>query len=283
MMSLKSQFINNGFVVIKEMFTTDEINQLKYAMEELVGKVRNNPLKYTTRYTFKNENDYDTWGVNDIFKPDLYNPAFGEVFGNVQLIKILKQLLGGDLRFWGAHALWSPEKVDYRLRWHRDYGDNELYHFEGSPNHIQFNIPLYSDSCFIAIPGSHRRPLTDQERKEVEANHTNRLPNQVRVSCHPGDILLMNAHTLHRGEGTTKDYRRTLHYSVQRKDEMYGGHTSYAEMKETDYLNEMHPVVRELMSNLVSWDEAHPLSPVDMLRKVRSKKERESYIAGSTK
>ncbi|GJM73145.1 hypothetical protein HMSSN036_53610 [Paenibacillus macerans] len=166
------------------------------------------------------------------------------------------------------------------MRWHRDYGDNEYYHPGGIPNHVQFNIPLYTDSCFIAIPGSHRRALTIQEREEVNNNHAHPLPSESQVSCLPGDVLFMNAHTLHRGACNSQDHRRTLHYSVQGKDEMYGGHTSYPEMKEAEYLQRMHPVVRELMTNLVQWDESHPLSPVEMLRKVRSKKERENYIAG---
>lgn len=279
-MSLKSRFLNEGYAVVEGIFTKYEIDQLKDAMEKVITKVKGEPLRYTTRYTLKQEHDYDTWGVNNILKPDLYEPAFGEIFGNERLMGVLNEILGEDLRFWGAHALWSPDKVNYRLRWHRDYGDNELYHPEGIPNHVQFNIPLYPDSCFIAIPGSHRRPLTDQERQEVNNNEANSLPNEAQVPCQPGDVLFMNAHTLHRGVCTSQDYRRTLHYSVQGKEEAYGGHTSYPDMKEKEYLNQLHPTVQKLMSNLVQWDESHPLSSAEMLRKVRSKKERENYIAG---
>jgi hypothetical protein len=279
-MSLKSRFLNDGYAVVTGIFPSDEVNQLKIAMEKLITKVKQEPLRYTTRYTFKQEPDYDTWGVNNIFKLDLYEPAFGDVFGNERLMDVLHEILGEELRFWGAHALWSPEKINYRLRWHRDYGDNELYHPEGIPNHVQFNIPLYPDSCFIAIPGSHRRALFDQERGKVNNNEANPLPNEVQITCQPGDVLFMNAHTLHRGACTSQDYRRTLHYSVQGKEEAYGGHTSYPEMKEKGYLDQMHPTVQQLMINSVLWDESHPLSSVDLLRKVRSRNERQNYIAG---
>ncbi|GJM73146.1 hypothetical protein HMSSN036_53620 [Paenibacillus macerans] len=80
MMSLKERFINEGYVVVQGVFTIHELDRLKDAMEKVIVKVKREPLRYITRYTKKQEDDYDTWGVNNILKPDLYEPAFGDVF-----------------------------------------------------------------------------------------------------------------------------------------------------------------------------------------------------------
>lgn len=278
-MDLKQSFLDKGYIVVKNVLSKEEIDHLKDAMERLITKVNAAPHKYTTRYTRREEENSDTWGVNNIFQIGLYEEAFGNIFCNENLMGVIKELLGGDLRFWGAHALWSPQYTDYKLRWHRDYGDNHYFHPAGIPNHIQFNIPLYIDRCFVAIPGSHKRPLFNEELSEVETNGTNPLPGELVVPCDPGDVLFMNAHTLHRGECGTGTCRRTLHFSLQGKDEPYGAHTSNSEMRDKEYLARMNPVVRDLMTNLIRWDDAHPLSPSELLSKVRGKKERENYIA----
>ncbi|OIK08264.1 phytanoyl-CoA dioxygenase family protein [Bacillus sp. MUM 13] len=278
-MDIEESIVENGFVVLKNVFTLDEITELKSAVERLYEKVNENPAQFTCRYTSKTD-IVDTWGVNNIMFPETYETAFGDVFNNETLMDSIQTILGEQLRFWGAHALWSPKTTDYELRWHRDYGDNDFYNSDGKPNHIQFNIPLYQDHCFIAIPGSHRRALYEKEQEEVMEDGTNYLEGQQEIHCEPGDVLLMNAHTLHRGRCSTSEFRRTLHYSLQAKDEPYGGHTSFPQIRNESFLKSMNPRVRELMTNLIEWDNAHPLNKREYISQLKKKKERECYIAG---
>ena len=115
-----------------------------------------------------------------------------------------RAVLGDDLRFWAAHTLWSPQLVNYELSWHKDNYENGHYDPSGRSRHVQFNFCLTADDSFRAIPGSHRRPMTDQEHTVVEAHATGPLAGEVIVPCQAGDVLYMNYHMIHRGSCTTR-------------------------------------------------------------------------------
>lgn len=254
------QFYEDGFLVVPGLIPTDERQNLLDALERVMDKVNREPERYRTRYTVREGERWDTWGVGDVFCPELYEPAFNRYLGNERLLAFIAGILGRDMRFWGGHALWSPRSVGYNLRWHRD-GAPWIYDSTGRTTHVQLNSALQQDHCFIAVPGSHRRALTEAEWMEVQSGGTADLPGQVIACCEPGDVLLMNAWTLHRGRSEAGGSRRTLHFNLQPKQEWYGGHSSRSWMRDPKYLDQLHPNVRKLMENLVEWDDKHPLLP----------------------
>lgn len=275
------KFRDNGFVVIPNVISKNDIQDYLSAVENVKAKVNNAPDEYHTRYTYKEKDEVDTWGVNHIFDIDLYEDNFGDIFYNETIMSFIKAVLGEELRFWGAHALWSPQKVDYELNWHRDYGDYDMYNKSGISTHVQFNIALTSDSSFIAIPGSHKRPLSDKEEQQLISKGTSNLPGETTVHCNPGDVLFMNAHTFHRGACSTNTMRRTLHISLQAKDEPTGGHGSWTYMRKDGLLNMMNPVVQVLMKNAIEWDDKTPLSLQETLHRKRIAKENKSHQANN--
>ncbi|MFI9382468.1 phytanoyl-CoA dioxygenase family protein [Kutzneria sp. NPDC052558] len=275
-------FREHGFTVVPGAIAEPALTRWRSAVDRTVSKVRAQPQEYETRYTLRGENGSDTWGVSHIFEPSLYDPVFAEVFEHPGVTGFAHAVLGDRLRFWTAHALWEPSRVDYELNWHKDNMENDRYHPDGRSSHVQFNVCLTDDDCFRVVPGSHRRPLTDQERAAVDANGTGPLPGEISVRCRPGDVLFMNHHALHRGTGRAGTPRRTLHVNVQAADEPTGGHTSWRYMREPGYLDRMTPVVRELMENTIAWDDAHPLPRTEVMRRMRSSRQIKHHEARAT-
>lgn len=263
------EFIDRGFAIVPGLFNDRDIHRLREALERIVTKVSADPAAYDTRYTAKSDEVVDIWGVNHIFLPELYEEAIAQVFDNAGLMSVVRAVLGDKLRFWGAHALWSPRIVDYELHWHRDFGDHYRFDPSGATTHVQFNVCLFDEACFRAVPGSHRRPLTPEEQAEVDAKGLNPLPGEVVAECRAGDVLFMNAHTLHRGSCQAGLMRRTLHINLQPQDEPTGGHTSWSFMREEGYLDRMTSTVRSLMQNTIDWDDTHPLPLSEMRRRMR--------------
>ncbi|PFX72038.1 hypothetical protein COL39_20530 [Bacillus cereus] len=274
-------FIDNGFVVIPSVIPEKEIKSYFTAVDNVMLKVNNAPEAYQTRYTFKEKDRVDTWGVNHIFDTNLYEESFGEIFYNKTIMNFIQAVLGDELRLWGAHALWSPQKINYELNWHRDYGDYGMYNSTGASTHVQFNVALTNDSCFIAIPGSHKRPLSRKEEEQLFSKGTASLPGETVVYCKPGDVLFMNAHTFHRGACSTQNIRRALHISLQAKDEPTGGHGSWTYMRKEGLLERMNPVVQSLMKNAIEWDDKNPLSLQETVRLKRIGKENKSHQANN--
>ncbi|MFE7741629.1 phytanoyl-CoA dioxygenase family protein [Nocardia sp. NPDC057455] len=278
-------FTDQGFALVPQVLDKPTRERWWAAVDRIAARVRSAPGAYDSRYTLRAEHDTDTWGVSHIFDPGLYDPAFAEIFDHPGVMGFVRAVLGEQLRFWTAHALWEPTSVDYELNWHKDNMETDRYAPDGRSTHVQFNVCLTADDCFRVVPGSHRRPLTDVERAQVEAHGTDPLPGEVTVRCRPGDVLFMNHHALHRGSGAAGVVRRTLHVNLQAADEPTGGHTSWRFMRQEGYLERMTPVVRELMENTIAWDDAHPLPVSEVVRRRRASrdiKKHEARVAGGT-
>ncbi|MEV4690568.1 phytanoyl-CoA dioxygenase family protein [Micromonospora echinospora] len=267
------RFADEGYTIIGGIFSDTELRRMRAALANVEAKVIADPSAFETRYTANEGATVDTWGVNHVLAPDLYDYAFAEVYEKALLMDFVHAVLGERLRFWGGHALWAPRVKNYELNWHRDHGDDDVYHPSGETTHIYFNICLLADSCFRLVPGSHRRPLTPAEADQQKAKGFAALPGEVIAQCRPGDVLFVNAHSLHRGSCRVGTDRQTLHMSLQPYDEPTGGHLSWGFMRQEGYVDQLPPAVRELMRNAIEWDDNHPLSLAEMRRRLRLKRE----------
>lgn len=278
-----AEFIDQGFTVAPGILDEETVSRWSDALDRLRDKVRQDPSAYDTRYTVKADTPEaaDTWGVSHIFDPALLDPIFCEVFEHPAVMGFARSVLGPDLRFWTAHGLWEPSRTDYELNWHKDNMESDHFAANGRSTHVQFNICLTEDACFRVVPGSHRRPLTEQERRAVAQLDTGPLPGEVVVECRAGDVLFMNHHALHRGSGRAGVRRRTLHANVQAAREPTGGHTSWRFMREPRYLDRVSPAVRQMMEATIAWDDAHPLPLPETLRRRRASRGIKGYEARS--
>ncbi|MBC8138999.1 MAG: phytanoyl-CoA dioxygenase family protein [Fibrella sp.] len=226
-LSQREQFQREGYLIARAVFDADTLERLRLPARRIQQKTRET-LPSGTRFWYGNAEDRQiipdelkpmaTWGVNEITRPELFEPELVDVFAHPGVHKAMHILLGDEPRAWGIKVLWTPKVVGYNLGWHRDL-DSSLYdviHLKpAAQDHVQFNAALNADYCFLVIPGSHRRPLTETEWDAIRNDKTRDLPRQVVAALEPGDILYMDAHTLHRGRSTTEGDRLTLHYSAQ--------------------------------------------------------------------
>lgn len=223
----KKQFQSEGYLIVRAVFDADTLELLRVPARRIRQKTRDT-LPTGTRFWYGNAEDRQiipdtlkpmaTWGVNEITRPELFEPELVDVFAHPGVHAAMHGLLGEEPRAWGIKILWTPKVVGYNLGWHRDL-ESSLYdviHLKpAAQDHVQFNAALNPDDCFLVVPGSHRRPLTGIEWDAVRMDKTRDLPGQVVAALEPGDILYMDAHTLHRGRSTTDGDRLTLHYSAQ--------------------------------------------------------------------
>jgi hypothetical protein len=220
-------FQRDGFYIDRAVFTADELAALRRHARE-IQRIAREQLPDGVRYWFgrgrrsddcpREERSRASWGINEITRPSLVRPAIVDVLGHPRVDAIMQALLDQP-RAWGLKILWTPKLVGYDLGWHRDQMKAALYdyvHYKpAAQDHVQFNAALNQDRCFLVVPGSHRRPLTAIEWRALREQPNAALPGEVVAELAPGDILYMDAHTLHRGRSAVEEDRLTLHYSAQ--------------------------------------------------------------------
>jgi hypothetical protein len=157
-----------------------------------------------------------TWGINEITRRDLFDPVLLDALAAPALHAAIHAILDRP-RAWGMKMLWNPTWRPYDLHWHRDcIGPDEHALCACKPpahDHLQFNAALTRDRSFRVVPGTHRRALSPAELAAVGTRAA--LPGETVVELEPGDVLLMDAHALHRGSASVEEDRLSLHYSLQ--------------------------------------------------------------------
>lgn len=90
----------------------------------------------------------------------------------------------------------NPLEKDYALSWHRDdvkataSAEEEAEALKIKHNGIQWNAALYDDECLSAVPASHSRVRTPEERKaNIEGGP---MPGAQIVGLKAGESVFYN-------------------------------------------------------------------------------------------
>ncbi len=117
----------------------------------------------------------------------------------------------------------SPVRDHGPSGWHRDiepYRDGPLCGLQADMEAngvgtVQWNIPLYDDDVFWLVPGSHRRPNTDAENRQLLSNPRVPLPNSIPLKLRAGDGAVYSNAILHWASNYSTKLRRTIHLAYR--------------------------------------------------------------------
>lgn len=207
-----SQFNRDGFIIIKNMFSQEELKPLQEALE-------NDPTMADSQTVIK-----DNEGVS--FKvsiwTDLGETFLGIVPRTARIIDAVELLLGEECYHWHSKIL-RKQPGDGKIAWHTDlsawYEDGCLY-----PKAVTCTIAIdkndTENGCLQILRGSH---LMARIEDVVIGDTTGADPiriakafeNHELVNCElePGDILFFHCNTLHGSDSNNSNRPRTLLHS----------------------------------------------------------------------
>ena len=127
--------------------------------------------------------------------------------------------------------------------WHRDIHPIDMGPMQSmqeslvddGPNYMQWNIPLYDDSVFWIVPGSHTRINTEAENRSLLEDARVPIPGGEQVHLRAGDVLVYVNYLIHWGSRyMSEPKRRTLH----------GGHTTYPHWEDLGFTRHLSAEAR---------------------------------------
>ena len=168
-------------------------------------------------------------------------PEIPQVLGHPAVQDAIRQILGTTELILETWKLMAIDRGDtYRQGWHRDIplgttwlpdetadqlldaiATDRWFH-----NNVQCNLALTPDACYWVVPGSNCRAFTTTERAVFEPiiaanDHLASRPNEtdvgipggISVAVEPGEMIVQNNVSIHRGWGIEiPERRRTLHF-----------------------------------------------------------------------
>jgi ectoine hydroxylase-related dioxygenase (phytanoyl-CoA dioxygenase family) len=207
-------FLDNGFLVIRNVLVGEELSRIQEAMMELYEKgvagVENDP-------DFMYGKGVKTGGKilrrieYVIDKSDVMKALLGHPF----ILRTVEKVQGNNfIPTWDSMVLKAPNE-GIVVPWHRDA---KLPDGCADPRPI-FNVDFYLDAadlatCLWVIPGSH---LWAQEQAQTRCKQPGfDMSDAIPVPMNPGDVILHNIMVLHGSpDGDGNPLRRTVYYEFR--------------------------------------------------------------------
>ena len=221
MSDLRTQLLEQGFVIIPRTIPPERLDGLRASFEVLVGR------------------QFDRWqSERDAAGqwPDSYFARQPRVLiqsvvdaSTAETVELCldDSTLGKSRRLMQApHAaptlmsmMCNPAEDHGPDRWHRDIRPSALAPLAGlqhdaranGPAYVQWNIPLFDDAVLWVVPGSHWRVNSDEENRDLARDPSVPLPGGIPVELNAGDAVVYLNTMLHWGSDYSAKLRRTVH------------------------------------------------------------------------
>ncbi len=213
-----------GYVVIPRLFSPERVAFLRGTCERILGAWRaRDPISGqaggpdATSFFHLNHPAYFRDHAADF-------PRFMDTIADPDVHAIARTLFQAEPIF-RCTSLWmNPTQHGWDGNWHRDSqfltkSDEEertmIAEHGADSNHAQIQIALIPSDDIEIVPGSHLRWDDDAEFaiRKADGQRNNRssaMPGALRVSLQPGDGVMFNSYSLHRGRYHLDRPRRTF-------------------------------------------------------------------------
>ncbi len=251
----RDQFLEDGFVILRQVIPPEELEGMRQAYELLVERQK----AIWARERGPDDPPGGQWETNAqprlmlsgmADEIDAQTAAAVEIWLHENVQGVSSQLLGvEDAGVTEMMLMCSPVRdhdTGGHRGWHRDfypphaaplqgYTDDIL---ESGPRYIQWNLPLYDDSVLWVVPGSHNRFNTAEENAALNADPRRPLPGAVQVHLKAGDGVPYILPLLHWGSRYNAQMRRTIH----------GGFSEFNHYEDLSYLEHLSPAAQATFS-----------------------------------
>ncbi len=239
----RSLLRRDGYLILRNVIPADEIDAVRTACEGLLERQRD----IWRREAGPDDPPGGMWEKH----PQPRVPAF-ERLVDQETARAVELWLSEPIMGVSRELLSQPEAVPMEMmmmcnprvdhgpaKWHRDIGSDDMAPLwllqeelaETGPRYLQWNLPLYDDDVLWVVPGSHRRPNTPEEDRQLADDPRSPLPGGMRVELKAGDGLIYHHSMLHWGSNYSPKLRRTVH----------GGISVHANPRDTGFTRNLSP------------------------------------------
>ena len=217
----RDRFVEQGFLHLKGVVPADRLAQTRWYFETALE--RQKLVWAAERAADDPPGGYweTAWQPRlrlDLAVEPATSPAVELLLGE-HTLGVCRRLMQAEPLVAQMQMLCSPIVDHGYTDWHRDMDSIGQAPIQGiqralmrnGPAMLQWNIALYDDDVFWVVPGSHARPETDAEMRQLLRDPYVPLPGGQQVELAAGDGLVYSHMLLHWGSKYLATLRRTIH------------------------------------------------------------------------
>ena len=153
-------FHREGYLVVEGVVTGAALDEIRAVTDEFLNRAREldaseGPIDLSPGHT------RDSPQVRRIIDPDRHHPVYEAAARNPEVLDVVCDLLGPDIRFDHSKLNCKPPGGGVPIEWHQDWA------FYPQTNDSMLALSLMLDDCdlengpLLVIPGSHKGPTWD--------------------------------------------------------------------------------------------------------------------------
>jgi hypothetical protein len=217
------QLLKDGFVVLRQVVPSDQLEMLRGVFEKLVDRQR----AVWAKERKPDDPPGGVWETGAQPRVSQFQRLIDAETAAAVEFCLHENTLGVSRRLMQAPAaipnglmlMCSPVRDHGPAAWHRDIHPIDQAPLEGleldtlanGPGYLQWNIPLYDDDVLWVVPGSNRRVNTPKENQQLLEDPRQPLPHSIPVELKAGDGVVYSNLILHWGSNYSAQLRRTIH------------------------------------------------------------------------
>ena len=205
----KTQFLENGFTIVKKFFDEEEIELLQRASNE-------DPAIRKHFYDRKDSEGLITkmaaWNHPD-------DSIYGVVARSYKLVDTMEDLLGGEVYHYHSKITAKEPYDGGAWEWHQDYGywyNNGCLFPHMATAMIALDKCTKENGCLQILSGSNQigridHALLESGQVGVDLKRVEEAKKHLKLiycEIEPGDVLFFHCNTLHRSDKNKSDQRR---------------------------------------------------------------------------
>ena len=247
----RDRFLEEGYVVLRNVIPVEELDALRASYEILVERQK----AIWTQERKPDDPPGGVWETSaqprlllhhsplvDLINEDTASAV--EIWLHENTQGASSELLGvSDAAVTEMMLMCNPVRDRGPAHWHRDlyppygaplqgYVDDII---EAGPRYVQWNLCLYDDDVLCVIPGSHARLNTKRENEQLRTNRSIPFPGSVQTHLNAGDGVAYILPILHWGSNYSTKMRRTIH----------GGFSTFTQYGNQNYMKYLSTSAQE--------------------------------------
>jgi ectoine hydroxylase-related dioxygenase (phytanoyl-CoA dioxygenase family) len=153
----------DGFVVVEDIFSEEEIGQMVSVLDDLVDKAKG-LIDHDDIYDLELSHTPEAPRVRRIKLPFKVHPIYRQMAEHPRLIAVLSQLLGPDLRLHGGKINLKSADFGAAVEWHQDWAFYPHTNDDVLAVGVMLNDMTMDNGPMLMMPGSHRGPIYDHHQ-----------------------------------------------------------------------------------------------------------------------